>query len=141
MDAETPLAGELPSEKISDEPSSITILLAEDNPTNMMFTSDYLTVKGFNMVTAENGLQAIDQAFAYKPNLILMDIQMPELDGLETIRRLRAAPEFATVPIIALTALAMPGDRERCFEAGASEYLAKPVSLKKLLGMITDLLE
>ncbi|MFN8383620.1 MAG: PAS domain S-box protein [Anaerolineales bacterium] len=121
--------------------ASITLLLAEDNPTNMMFTSDYLAMKGFNIITAENGLQALEKAYQHKPNLIIMDIQMPELDGLEAIRRLRAAPEHATVPIIALTALAMPGDRERCLEAGASEYLAKPVSLHKLLGMINTLLQ
>ena len=115
--------------------------MVEDNPTNMMFTGDYLTAKGFNLITAENGLQAIQQAEIHKPNLILMDIQMPELDGLEAIRRLRSKPEFASVPIIALTALAMPGDRERCLEAGASEYLAKPVRLKRLLGVITELLQ
>lgn len=138
---EIALPREMQSEGLSISPSSITILLTEDNPTNMMFTGDYLTAKGFNLVTAENGLQSIEQAQRHKPDIILMDIQMPELDGLETMRRLRTMPEFAAVPIIALTALAMPGDRERCLEAGASEYIAKPVSLKKVLKMITDFLE
>ena len=140
VDDEASIPTEPFSEQISITPSSNTILLVEDNPTNMMFTGDYLIAKGFNLVTAENGLQAIQQAEIHKPDLILMDIQMPELDGLETIRRLRSAPEFASVPIIALTALAMPGDREHCIEAGASEYIAKPVSLKKLFGVIIELL-
>lgn len=141
MDEGLPIPHETPLQQISITPSSVTILLAEDNPSNRMFTGDYLTVKGFNVVTAEDGLQAIEQAETHKPDLILMDIQMPKLNGLETIRRLRAAPEFATVPIIALTALAMPGDREYCLEAGANEYLAKPVSLKKLLAVIFSLLK
>jgi CheY-like chemotaxis protein len=69
-----------------------------------------------------------------------MDIQMPVMDGLEAMRRLRANPRFTSTPIIALTALAMPGDRERCLEAGANEYMSKPVSLKKLLYTINNLL-
>ena len=140
VDDESSIPNEPAFERISIIPSSNTILLVEDNPTNMMFTGDYLVAKGFNLITAENGLQAIEQAEIHKPDIILMDIQMPELDGLETIRRFQSAPEFASVPIIALTALAMPGDRERCLEAGASEYLAKPVSLKKLFEVITELL-
>ncbi len=72
-----------------------------------------------------------------KPDLILMDIQMPEMDGVQATRLLRANPEVAKTPIIALTSLAMPGDREKCFEAGVNEYLAKPVSLKKLVETIT----
>lgn len=140
IDEELPLPRDVPSEHTSITPSSITILLVEDNPTNMMFTGDYLIAKGFNLLTAENGLRAIEQAEIHNPDIILMDIQMPELDGIETIRRLRSTPEFASVPIIALTALAMPGDREHCLEAGASEYLAKPVSLKKLFMVISELL-
>ncbi|MBE0682158.1 MAG: PAS domain-containing protein [Anaerolineales bacterium] len=118
-----------------------TILLAEDNPTNMMVTFDYLTSNGFTVITAVNGIEALEQAQTHRPDIILMDIQMPGVDGLEAIRRLRAAPEFDPVPIIALTALAMPGDRELCLQAGANEYLAKPVSLKNLAETISDLLK
>ena len=72
--------------------------------------------------------------------MILMDLQMPVMDGLESMRRLRADPRFVTTPIIALTALAMPGDRERCITAGANEYMSKPVSLKKLRDTINEML-
>ena len=116
------------------------ILLVEDNQINQMVTNDYLTSKGYKVVTANNGHEALEHAAAHKPDLIIMDIQMPEMDGLEAIRRLRATPKFAAVPIIALTALAMPGDRERCLEAGADEYLAKPVSPGNLVELMEQLL-
>jgi CheY-like chemotaxis protein len=70
-----------------------------------------------------------------------MDIQMPRLNGLETIKGLRAHPELASIPVIALTALAMPGDRERCLEAGANEYMTKPVGLKNLLEVLERLIQ
>jgi CheY-like chemotaxis protein len=91
-------------------------------------------------LVAHDGHEALAVAAASQPDLILMDVQMPELDGLEAMRRLRVRPEFADTPIIALTALAMTGDRERCLEAGASEYLTKPVSLKALVATIERLL-
>ncbi len=116
------------------------ILLVEDNITNMMVTRDYLNHKGFQVIEAKDGNEAIKYAQEQKPDLILMDIQMPGMSGLEAIKRLRATPEFASVPIIALTALAMPSDRELCLEAGASAYLAKPVSFKKLIELISEIL-
>ena len=121
----------------SDQPSAV-ILLAEDNESNIHTFVDYLQAKGYRVIVARNGNEAIDLARAESPDLILMDIQMPGMDGLEATRRIRAdtAPGVAAVPIIALTALAMPGDRERCLEAGASEYLSKPVSLRQLVDVI-----
>jgi CheY-like chemotaxis protein len=92
-------------------------------------------------VKAHDGVEAIEKAQETNPQIILMDIQMPALDGLEAIRRLRADPRFISTPIIALTALAMPGDRERCLDAGASEYMSKPVSLKRLVKSINRLTE
>ena len=94
----------------------------------------------FKMRSARTGVEALEKAIEVYPGLILMDIQMPEMDGLEATRLLRANPRFASTPIIALTALAMPGDRERCLAAGATEYLSKPVSLKTLTKTIRDLL-
>jgi CheY-like chemotaxis protein len=105
-----------------------------------MVQSDYLTSKGYEVIEAGNGIDAIELAQGQKPHLILMDIQMPGLDGLEAIRHLRTLPECANTPIIALTALAMPGDRERCLQAGANEYLAKPFSLILLVKIMGELL-
>ena len=85
---------------------------------------------------ANSGKKAIDSAKILKPDIILMDIQMPTMDGLEATRRIRADAGLAAIPIIALTALAMPDDRERCLNAGANEYLSKPVSLKRLVEII-----
>ena len=117
------------------------VLLAEDNMANVLTIGEYLESHGFEVAVAHDGQEAIEQAMVSNPNIILMDIQMPVLDGLEAIRRLRAKPEFASVPIIALTALAMPGDRELCLEAGADEYVSKPVSLKNLAKTISRLLK
>ncbi|NES96235.1 MAG: PAS domain S-box protein [Desertifilum sp. SIO1I2] len=116
------------------------ILIAEDNEANILTLNDYLQIHGFRVCLARNGLEAVLMTTQYKPQLILMDIQMPEMDGLEAIRRIRANPENAQIPIIALTALAMPGDRDRCLAAGAQEYMTKPVSLKKLVHQINGYL-
>lgn len=117
------------------------VLLAEDNMANILTVGDYLELHGYKVVVAHDGLEAIQLANQVDPNIILMDIQMPGMDGLETMRLLRANSRFARTPIIALTALAMPGDRERCLEAGANEYMSKPVSLKSLAKTIEDLLQ
>ncbi|MCL4294632.1 MAG: response regulator [Anaerolineae bacterium] len=116
------------------------ILLAEDNEANIETLRPYLGAKGYRLKVARNGSQAVQMAQEERPAVILMDIQMPVLDGLEAIRQLRANGHFAGVPIIALTALAMPGDRERCLAAGANEYLSKPVSLKDLVELIEQML-
>ncbi|NTW01362.1 MAG: response regulator, partial [Oscillochloris sp.] len=120
-------------------PTNGRILLAEDNDVNILAIEDYLRAKGYQVIIAHNGREAIERASEVPPDIILMDIQMPEMDGLEAIRHLRNMPDCATTPIIALTALAMPGDREHCFAAGASEYMTKPISLKGLLEMIQRL--
>jgi CheY-like chemotaxis protein len=93
---------------------------------------DFLKTLNFRVKVAQNGLEGLELAKAYHPDLILMDIQMPGMDGLEATRRIRAVTELKSVPIIALTALTMPGDRERCLAAGITDYISKPVKLKQL---------
>ena len=112
--------------------SGTTVLLAEDDAAIMAMMADYLESEGYRIKTARNGEEAVSIALQYRPDVILMDIQMPVVDGLMAIERLRQAPGFHKTPIIAVTALAMPGDRERCLEAGADDYLCKPVGLKEL---------
>ncbi|MEI6775783.1 MAG: response regulator [Chloroflexales bacterium] len=121
-------------------PLNVRILLVEDNEVNIIAIGDYLHDRGYCVVIARNGREALDVIAEARPDIILMDIQMPEMDGLEATRRLRGIPDYKTTPIIALTALAMPGDRERCIAAGVTEYLTKPVSLKGLVDIIQRLL-
>jgi CheY-like chemotaxis protein/two-component sensor histidine kinase len=111
------------------------LLLFEDSKEATIMMKDYLEMAGYNVLAARDGASGIDLAKQAHPDLILMDIQLPTVNGLEATRRLRADPNFRTTPIIALTALAMPGDRERCLAAGATDYLAKPVNLRKLAHM------
>ena len=120
--------------------ASPVILLAEDNEANIATFSGYLETKGYCIVVARNGREAVALAQAKNPSLILMDIQMPEMDGLEATQHIRRGAHLADVPIIALTALAMPGDRDRCLAAGATDYLSKPVKMKQLVATIQKLL-
>ena len=121
--------------------SSATILLAEDAETNIMVISGYLENFGYRVIVARNGQEAIERAEEHNPDIILMDIQMPVLNGLEAMQRLRRMAHFQITPIVALTALAMVGDRERCLAAGANEYLSKPVNLKNLAKVVKELLQ
>jgi PAS domain S-box-containing protein len=116
------------------------ILLAEDNEANISTVSSYLKAKGYRILLAKDGAEAIALTGSENPDLILMDIQMPGMDGLEAIGHIRRAPNSVNVPIIALTALAMTSDRDRCLAAGANDYLTKPVKLKQLATTIQQLL-
>ncbi|WP_413175066.1 PAS domain S-box protein [Anabaena azotica] len=118
------------------------ILLAEDNEGNIFTISNYLEAIGYRIILAKNGQEAIALTKTQVPNLILMDIQMPGVDGLEAIKQIRSQSSYSQtdLPIIALTALAMPGDREKCLEAGANDYLTKPITLKHLANIIKELL-
>ncbi|MBD2341132.1 response regulator [Calothrix sp. FACHB-156] len=114
------------------------ILLAEDNEANIATIMSYLEAHNFQIILARNGREAVQMAKQHQPNLILMDIQMPDMDGLEATRQIRADIQNQAVPIIALTALAMPGDEQRCLDAGATAYLPKPVKLRNLLDLINQ---
>ncbi|MEA3410925.1 MAG: response regulator [Pseudomonadota bacterium] len=114
----------------------LKVLLAEDHEGNSAMLSNALVSRGYRVIQARDGVEALSAARREAPDIVLMDMQMPNLDGLEAIRRLRADPTLAKTPVVALTALAMPGDRERCFEAGATDYLGKPVGVGQLIEAI-----
>lgn len=120
----------------NQEPCEPYILIAEDDTWNMEVLGAYLESHGFRFVWVKNGKEAVQQAEREQPALILMDIQMPVMDGLEAIRLIRKTPHLHATPIVAMTALAMVGDEERCLQAGATEYISKPVPLKKLLSKV-----
>jgi PAS domain S-box-containing protein len=115
------------------------VLVAEDNELNARGMIDYMSSKGFRVAHARDGAEAVRKAAELKPRAILMDIQMPIVHGLEAIRNIRADPAMKGIVVIALTALAMPGDRERCLEGGADAYLSKPVVLRELYSILESL--
>jgi PAS domain S-box-containing protein len=117
------------------------ILLVEDNEANIITTVSYLEAKHYRVLLAKNGQEAIAIAKAHQPDIILMDIQMPTMDGIEATRQIRLDPNLVDIPIIAMTALAMSGDRDRCLAAGANEYVSKPLKLKQLVTTIQSLLK
>jgi CheY-like chemotaxis protein len=113
------------------------VLLVDDDARNIFALSSVLERHGMNVLTATTGREAIELIAANSDiSLVLMDIMMPEMDGYETIQHIRARGAFRRLPIVALTAKAMKGDREKCLEAGASDYLAKPVNTEQLLTML-----
>ena len=116
------------------------ILLVEDNEMNRDMLSRRLERRGYQVVIAVDGQQGVDAALAEPPDLILMDMSLPVLDGWEATRRLKAEARTRAIPVIALTAHAMAGDREKALEAGCDDYDTKPIELPRLLGKIDALL-
>ena len=116
------------------------ILLVEDNEMNRDMLSRRLARKGYEVAIAVDGRQGVEMAQAAAYDVILMDMSLPEIDGWDATRQLRAAPATKSVPIIALTAHAMSGDREKAIEAGCDDYDTKPIELERLLGKIEGLL-
>jgi CheY-like chemotaxis protein len=117
------------------------VLLVEDNDMNRDMLSRRLLKKGYSVVMAMDGEEAVRAAAAELPDLILMDMSLPLIDGWEATRRIRAEPATSAIPVIALTAHAMAGEREKALEAGCNEYDTKPVEFPRLLGKIEMLLE
>ncbi len=116
------------------------ILLVEDNEMNRDMLSRRLKRKGFDVVVAEDGQQGVEMAQAESPDLILMDMSLPVIDGWEATTQIKARPETQEIPVIALTAHAMVGDRQKAMDAGCDEYDTKPVEFKRLLGKMKTLL-
>ncbi len=122
---------ELPMSSTSEKADQkIKILLAEDNEDNIITMGEYLKFRGFDVIFARNGLEAVQATVERQPHLVLMDIQMPVMDGIQAIQEIRQDDQIAHIPIVALTALAMPGDKEKCLAAGANDYLSKPITLQ-----------
>ena len=116
------------------------ILLVEDNEMNRDMLSRRLVRKGYEVVMALDGQQAVEAAGSQSPDLILMDMSLPVIDGWEATRRIKAAPATSAIPVIALTAHAMSDDRDKAFQAGCDDYDTKPVDLPRLLDKIGALL-
>jgi len=119
--------------------SNKTILNVEDNEYNLKIVRQLLSRTSYRLIEAVDGEQGVATAHSELPDLILMDIQLPKLSGLEATRRLRADPKTAHIPIIVITSFALSGDSEKAKDAGASAYLAKPYSPRELLQMIRKL--
>jgi CheY-like chemotaxis protein len=115
----------------------IRLLVVDDDVRNIFALTSLLEQHGVNVLSAETGTEAISLLNQDEEiDAVLMDIMMPEMDGYETMRRIRANPRHRLLPILALTAKAMKGDREKCLEAGASDYIAKPVNTEELLALL-----
>ena len=124
-----------------DEAMTKTVLIVEDNELNMKLFSDLLEAHGYATLKTANGIDAIEIARAHKPDLILMDIQLPEVSGLDVTRWLKEDDELKSIPVIAVTAFAMKGDEERIREGGCEAYLSKPISIGKFLETVRTYLE
>lgn len=117
------------------------ILLVEDNEMNRDMLSRRLKKKGFEVEIAVDGQEGVDKAKSISPDLILMDLSLPVLDGWGATKAIKANPDTSSIPIIALTAHAMAGDREKAMEAGADEYDTKPIDLKRLISKINSFIK
>ncbi len=117
------------------------ILIVEDNEDIVEFLKELLQTKGYDSVVATDGKQAVDMASEHIPDLILMDIVLPEMNGLDAARRIRQNPQCLSIPIIAVTARVLPKAREQCLQSGCNDYISKPFSPKQLLARIQKLLQ
>ena len=115
------------------------ILYVEDNEDNIYMLKSRLSRAGYTVIIATDGAQGVALAASERPDLVLMDLSLPVLDGWEAARRIKAAPETSRIPIIALTAHAMPGDQEKALAAGCDDFDTKPVEMPRLLGKIRTL--
>jgi two-component system cell cycle response regulator DivK len=113
-----------------------TVLIVEDNELNMKLFNDLLEANGYNVIQTSNGFQALELAREHQPNLILMDIQLPEVSGLEVTKWIKQDEAIASIPVIAVTAFAMKGDEERIRQGGCEAYISKPISVASFIKTI-----
>ena len=112
------------------------VLVVEDNEVSMKLFRDILLATGYRTLEASTGGQAVELAAEHAPDLVLMDIQLPDIDGVEALSRLRANERTASIPVLAVTAQAMQGDHERFLAAGFDDYISKPVNIVELVGIV-----
>ena len=117
------------------------ILLVEDNPATIDVIQKELEFLGYESVVAEDGKEGVEKASSYLPDLIIMDISLPKMDGLEASTAIRKNPKTQAIPILAATARALPGDKEKCLQAGCDDYIAKPFTHRELGAAIKKLLK
>jgi CheY-like chemotaxis protein len=117
------------------------ILLVEDNPATIDVVQKELEFLGYDAITADNGERAIEMAAEHMPDLIIMDISLPKIDGLEAAALIRKNPQTQSIPILAATARALPGDREKCIQGGCNDYIAKPFTHRELGAALKKLLK
>jgi two-component system, cell cycle response regulator DivK len=116
------------------------ILIVEDNDTNLYLVSFILEKSGYRIIVAKNGVTAVEMAIKQRPDLIIMDIQLPDISGLEATKRIRASEADGTIPIVALTSYAMVGDKEKALEAGCTGYIEKPIDPETFVKEIEEYL-
>ncbi|MDP1961192.1 MAG: response regulator [Reyranella sp.] len=116
------------------------ILVVEDTEDNRQILRDLLGMAGYDMIEAHDGAQGVAMAAEHRPDLILMDIQMPVLDGYEATRRIKADPALAGIPIVAVTSYALSGDEQKARDAGCNDYIAKPYSPRQMLAKVREIL-
>jgi two-component system, cell cycle response regulator DivK len=117
-----------------------TVLIVEDNELNMKLFHDLLEAHGYQILQTRDGMEALQIARDHKPDLILMDIQMPVMDGYEATRRIKANPELKAIPILAVTSYALSGDEDKARAAGCDGYIAKPYSPRQMLAKVREIL-
>jgi two-component system, cell cycle response regulator DivK len=117
------------------------ILLVEDNPATIEVVQKELEFLGYDTLTADDGGEAVEMAAAHLPDLIIMDISLPKIDGLEATALIRKNPQTQSIPILAATARALPGDREKCLQGGCNDYIAKPFTHRELGAALRKLLK
>jgi two-component system, cell cycle response regulator DivK len=117
------------------------ILLVEDNPATIDVVQKELEFLGYDAITADDGRKAVEMAEAHLPDLIIMDISLPQMDGLQATALIRDNPKTKSIPILAATARALPGDREKCIQSGCNDYIAKPFTHRELGAALKKLLE
>ena len=118
-----------------------TVLIVEDNELNLKLFTDLLEAQGYGVISTQDGVRALDLAREHRPDLILMDIQLPEVSGIDVTKWLKADEELKHIPVIAVTAFAMKGDEEKIRASGCEAYMSKPISISEFLKVVAGFLE